>query len=57
MNEKKAEKRHHRVTHPSFEPVPGWTAEKTVIETNGAACRDSYRVIRCPEYAPDPAFR
>lgn len=40
-----------------FEPVPGWTAEKTVIETNGAACRDSYRVIRCPEYAPDPAFR
>lgn len=39
-----------------FEPVPGWVAEKTTIETNHGHCKDSYRVIECPEYAPDSAL-
>lgn len=33
----------------SFKPVPGWTAEKTFIPSNGEMAA-SYHIIECPEY-------
>lgn len=32
-----------------FQPVEGWTAEKTVIPSNGEYA-ESYRIVKCPEY-------
>lgn len=48
-----------------FEPVNGWEAEKTTINSSksehGEKCyrytTDSYRVVRCPLYVPDRRTR
>ena len=48
-----------------FEPVKGWEAEKTTINSSksehGEKCyrytTDSYRVVRCPLYVPDRRTR
>lgn len=32
-----------------FQPVEGWTAEKTSIPSNGEYA-ESYKIIHCPEY-------
>lgn len=40
----------------SFEPVPGWTAEETVISENNVKTK-SYHVIACPKYERDSVFR
>lgn len=36
----------------SFKPIPGWTAEKTYIPSNGEYA-ESYKIISCPEYIKD----
>ena len=40
----------------SFEPVPGWNAEETIISENDRETR-SYHVIACPKYERDSVFR
>ena len=35
-----------------FEPVEGWIAEKTFIESNEEYA-DSYKILYCPEYMED----
>ena len=45
----------------SFEPVPGWTAEKTMLN-NGMACdkrrmAETYHIIACPEFVQDEPRR
>ena len=34
----------------SFEPVVGWTAEATVINSNYYDGATSYKVMECPEF-------
>ena len=35
-----------------FNPVPGWTAKKTCIPSNGEY-KESYNVLECPKYMED----
>ena len=43
---------------PRFEPIPGWTAEKVMLNvgTHGVhkkAIVETYHITACPEFAPD----
>lgn len=35
-----------------FQPVPGWIAEKTVINNDGETL-ESYKIIKCPKYTKE----
>lgn len=42
---------------PRFQPVPGWTAEPSVIYAGSKRAADhvnSFRVTACPLFVPDP---
>ena len=39
--------------HWKHEPVPGWTAEETVLKINSGLLIQSYSVRECPEFKPD----
>ena len=45
---------------PRFEPVPGWTARKVVLNTgfDGRSNRkvfvETYHITACPQFVPDP---
>lgn len=42
---------------PMFEPVPGWTAEKVVLQTGHSGTKayfvKTYHITGCPEFVPD----
>ena len=42
---------------PRFAPVPGWTAEQVVLQTNnnqyGRVTVDTYHITACPLFLPD----
>lgn len=35
---------------PGFKPVPGWTAEPSIIRTSGRKPAESFRVTACPKF-------
>jgi hypothetical protein len=40
-----------------FEPVPGWTAKKTILQVGenrtGKVFHETYHITDCPEFEPD----
>lgn len=41
---------------PRFEPVPGWTAKKTMVKSRTGKKSDwleTYHITACPEFVPD----
>ena len=41
-----------------FEPVPGWTAERVLLNLGGGTEKtrycETYRITACPQFLPDP---
>ena len=40
--------------HWEHRPIPGWTARPGKLKVNGGEYTESFHVMACPEFEPDP---